>query len=659
MVPCADPTIPALPMPAAQPPSARSDDGAPAAPLPAGGWFGRYLRVDLTGGEARAVSIAPAVSRMLVGGVGLGTWILARETPPGFDPLGDAAALVLAFGPLVGTPLTTSAKLAFVAKSPLTGRLNDALSSSGFAIAGKRTGFDAIVLTGRARVPSVVLLDGDRLEVVPCPALWGHDLRLDALDAQLAATHPGYELTVAGLAAEHLVRYAGLANNGRHAGRGGLGAVLAAKQIKAVGVRGKRAVPLAHPERAVAIARDLARRSLGPATEKYRALGTVANLATFNRLAALPTRNFQESTFEGAAALSGEALHETRARGRSACSGCTIGCEHFFEVAPGTKPVKAEYENVFALGPLCGVSDPEVVLRASGACDALGLDTISAGGTIAFAMECAERGLFAGTPWEAEASGLRFGDGARLCGLLEAIAHRRPGLGALLAEGSRRVAEILGPPAPDFAPHVKGLEIPGYEPRALQTMALGFAVSPRGADHNRSGAYEVDFSGRVDRLAGAPEAAPLAVEAEDRAAVLDALILCKFLRRALRDVHEEAAEMLAAVTGCAFTGPEVQAVARRIVLLKRLFNAREGWTAAEDTLPARFFEAPLPGGAARGAVLTRAQLDGMKRAYHAVRGLSEDGSVPEEALTAAGLDALGLDWRPAHERSGVRPGQVG
>lgn len=596
--------------------------------------------------------LEPAALRAVVGGVGLGALLLLRETPPGFDPLGEDAALVLAFGPLVGTPLTTSAKLAFVAKSPLTGRLNDALSSSSFAVAGKKTGFDALVFVGRAPAPSVVLLDEDRLEIAPCPDLWGRDLLLSELTAELTARHPGHELTIAGLAAERQVRYAGLANNGRHAGRGGLGAVLAAKRVKAIGVRGGRRIPLADPGRAVEISRDLARRSLGPATEKYRELGTVANLATFNRLAALPTRNFQESTFAGAAAISGETLKLTRERGRGSCASCAIGCEHFYEVAPGAPLVKTEYENLFAFGPLCGVGDPEVVLRASLACDELGLDTISTGASIAFAMECAERGLFAGTPWEADAAGLRFGDGARMLALIEAIARRAGPLGDLLAEGTRRAAEAIGPPAPDFAPHVKGLEIPGYEPRALQTMALGFAVSSRGADHNRSGAYEVDFSGRVDRLAGSPEAALGAVETEDRAAVLDSLILCKFLRRALTDVHAEAAEMVRAVTGVDLGADGVRATARRIVLLRKLFNIREGWTPAEDTLPSRFFDAPLPTGAARGAQLSREQLEAMKRAYHAARGLREDGSVPPEAVAAAGLDALGVAWEARGEVEG-------
>ncbi len=643
-----------------------------------GGWFGRYLRVDLATGEARARPIEEAALRALIGGVGLGALLLLRETRPGFDALGEGAALVMAFGPLTGTPLTTSAKLAIVAKSPLTDRLNDALTSSSFALAGKRAGFDAIVLTGRAAEPSVALIDGDRVEIVPCPDLWGQDLPVSEAAAALEARHPGYELSIVGPAGERLVRYAGLANGGRHAGRGGLGAVLGSMRVKAVGVRGSGRVPIASPERTLAISRDLAARSLGPATEKYREIGTVANLAALNRLAALPTRNFQQGTFEGAAALSGEALRLTRERGRGSCAGCTIGCEHFFDAgfgaqgappgarpgapsvepgshAPGAAPVKAEYESVFALGPLCGVADPGIVLAASRACDELGLDTISTGATIAFAMECAERGLLSGAPWARGAEGLRFGDGERVLSLIGDIARRRGPLGDLLAEGTRRAARAIGPPAPDFAPHVKGLEIPGYEPRALQTMALGFAVSPRGADHNRSGAYEVDLSGAADRLAATPEAARGAVETEDRAAVMDSLILCKFLRGALRDLFAEAAEMLEAVTGAGAGPADVRAAARRIVLLKRLFNAREGWTPAEDTLPARFFDAPLPGGVARGARLSRGQLAAMLRAYYAARGLREDGTIPVEAIAAAGLEGLaGVDAPSAEAREEVR-----
>src|SRR5438128_11844529 len=230
-------------------------------------------------------------------------------------------------------------------------------------------------------------------------------------------------------------------------------------------------------------------------------------------------------------------------------------------------------------------------------CDQLGLDTISAGATIAFAMECAEKGLLTEPR-------LRFGNSELLLALLEKIS-RREGLGALLAEGTRRAALQIGGEAADFAPHVKGLELPGYEPRALQTMALGFAVGSRGADHNRSGAYEVDFSARADRLHGSPEAARLAVETEDRAALMDSLILCKFLRGVFADLFTESAELLARVTGWNLSAEELRTVAQRIVTAKKLFNVREGWTPAEDTLPSRFFSEDLPSNGIAGASLPR------------------------------------------------------
>jgi aldehyde:ferredoxin oxidoreductase len=609
-----------------------------------GGYFERYLRIDVTRGRAESVPIEETALRAVVGGVGLGALLLLRETPRAVDPLSPEASVIFSFGPLGGTPLTTSAKLAVVAKSPLTGRITDALTSSDFALSGKRTGYDALLITGRAPELSLVLVDEEQVRIVPAGDLWGAHTSIAAVEEHLRGAHHGFEFAVIGVAGEHLVRYAGIVNGGRHAGRGGLGAALGAKQIKAVGVRGRRRVPIADLERTVALSRDLARRSLGPATEKYRELGTVANLAAFNRLAVLPAHNFQASTFEGVDALSGEQLRLTRQQGRSSCAGCTIGCGHFFRAEGGT-PVKAEYESVFAFGPLCGVRDPDQVLQAVRACDQLGLDTISAGGTIAFAMECAERGLFPEGPLAQDADGLRFGDGTRLLSLLDAIAHRRGALGDLLAEGSRLAAERIGPPAPDFAPHVKGLEIPGYEPRALQTMALGFAVGSRGADHNRSGAYEADFSGKVDRLDAGPEAAVHAIETEDRAAAMDSLILCKFLRGALVDFFGETAGMLEAVTGLDFSAANLRAASARVVLLKRFFNLREGWTSAEDTLPARFFDAELPGGVARGVRLSRKRLDTMIRAYYAGRGLLEDGSIPPEVWERMGLGPLvGVDW---------------
>jgi aldehyde:ferredoxin oxidoreductase len=596
--------------------------------MPAGGYFGRALVVNV--GDRAAVSapllLGDDVLRAYLGGVGLGTWLMHRLAPPGVDPLAPDAPLAFVFSPLVGTPLTTSAKFAVVAKSPLTGLLTDALASSRFAIAGKLTGNDAIVVRGRAADLSVLLVDGRedggaaRLE--PTPELAG----LPAAQAEAAVRERfgrGWQTAAIGPAGERQVRYATVSHDGRHAGRGGLGAVLGAKNLKAVLVRSATQVRVHDQAAVLAAAKDLRARSFGPATAKYRELGTLANLLAFNAVSTLPTRNFTAATFDGAPRLAAEELHELRGVARNSCASCSIGCEHIYSRRGGGSQ-RMEYENVFALGPLCGVSDPDDVFAASARCDELGLDTISAGGTVAWAMECAERGLI-DAPW------LRFGDGPALLRALDLIGSRT-GLGELLAQGSRQAAEIVGGGSIAFAPQVKGLELPGYEPRTLQAMALGLAVNARGADHNRSGAYEADLSGEHDRLDGGPAHVAAAVGTEDRAAVMDSMILCKFLRGVFDDPFTEWAALVSAVTGWDVDAAELRATARRIVLAKRVFNLREGATAADDTLPRRLLETPLELGSGRRAALTEDRLRTMVGGYYAARGWDAEGRPGREDL---------------------------
>jgi aldehyde:ferredoxin oxidoreductase len=595
-----------------------------------GGYFGRALVVDVTDGSSETLELPEAVLRGCIGGAGLGAWLMHRLAPAGVDPLGPEAPIAFVFSPLVGTPLTTSAKFAVVAKSPLTGMLNDALASSHFAIAGKLTGHDAIVVRGAREQPSVLLVDGEGARLQPAPELWG--LSAAAAEERLRARHgAGWRAAAIGPAGERLVRYATVSHDGRHAGRGGLGAVLGAKRIKAVAVHGAgERPPLADPGSVRAAARALRERSFGPATAKYRELGTLANLLAFNEIAALPSRNFQAAGFDGARQLAAEELHELRGVARNNCASCTIGCEHIYAGGDGAR-VRVEYENVFALGPLCGVSDPDAVLAASARCDDLGLDTISAGGTIAWAMECVERGLI-DAPW------LRFGEASALLRALDEIATRGTELGAMLAEGSRRAAAEVGQGSECFAPHVKGLELPGYEPRTLQAMALGFAVNARGADHNRSGAYEADLSGEHDRFAGGERQVVAAIETEDRAALMDSLILCKFLRGVFEDPFAEWAALLAAVTGWDVDGEELRRTARRIVVAKRLFNLREGWTRAEDWLPDRFLGEELELDSGRRAALTAERLRGMIDVYYEGRGLDPAGRPSAETSAELGLN---------------------
>ena len=494
-----------------------------------------------------------------------------------------------------------------------------------------------------------LLVDGDGTRLVDAAGLAG--LSAAEADGRLRdRLGRGWRVAAIGPAGECGVRYATISHDGRHAGRGGLGAVMGAKNLKAIAVRAAGKIETADPDAVLAAARDLRARSFGPATAKYRELGTLANLLAFNAISTLPTRNFQAATFDGAEKLAAEAVADAPEGGpgsdpgadsdpepvagmrrvaRSSCASCTIGCEHIYRVGRGKK-VRVEYENVFALGPMCGVSDPAAVLAASARCDDLGIDTISAGGTIAWAMECAQRGLI-DAPW------LRFGDADALLRALDEIGDQGTPLGALLAEGSKSASRTVGGDSGTFAPHVKGLEMPGYEPRTLHAMALGLAVNARGADHNRSGAYEADLSGDLDRLDGGDAHVAAAIETEDRAAVMDSMILCKFLRGVFTDPFEEWAALLSGVTGWDLTGGELRATARRIVMAKRVYNIREGWQPADDWLPDRLLNEPLSLPSGRVATLTADRLRAMIDSYYKMRGLD-----PEGCPDLATVDDLGL-----------------
>jgi len=542
------------------------------------GYHGAYLRINVSSGSLRRVFIPHDVLERYLGGVGLGTWICRNEGGAEHDPLAPGAPLVFCLSPLVGTPLTTSAKFAVVARSPLTGYLCDAISSSHFAIAAKRAGYDAYAIVGRAPALSRLVVDDGRVHLSEEGGLRGRPAAECGLD--------GFRTAAIGPAGEHAVRYAMISNDGRHAGRGGLGAVMGAKNLKAFSVRGTQHVEVADPKGIVAEARRLSELSFGPATAKYRELGTIANVLAFNRLNTLPAHNFRDSSFAGARDISAEALHEMNRVGRESCAACTIGCEHIFR-APGGEPVRLEYESVFALGPLLGISDREALIEAARLCDHHGVDTISLGGTLACWME---------------AGRMPFGDAAAVLDMIPRIA-RREGEGEVLAEGARRVAERLG--RPELAMHVKGLEIPGYDPRALPAMALGFAVGTRGADHNRSSAYELDFSTEAFDVRGV-------VEHENRAAAMDSLILCKFLRGVFKDFAREGAELLRLVT--AFDVDLVEAGAA-ICDLRKEFNVACGWRREEDTLPERLLAGKL----------TRERLGSMIADYYRERGWSPEG----------------------------------
>ena len=600
------------------------------------GYNGSALIVDLGLRKSRRMPLDEDVLRRFIGGTGLGAYLLYKHCPPAVEPLAPENPLIFVCSPLVGSRLTTSSKFAVLAKSPLTGFIGDSLSSSFMSTELKNAGMDALIITGKSASPCLLSINDGEVEYLDATDLLG----MTTSETERAVKERlGRRTRVAciGPAGENLVRFASVTNDGgRQAARTGPGAVMGAKNLKAIAVRGTQAVAVQDYDALNAIGRDLTRRSLGPATEKYRTLGTMANVSVFNRLGTLPTHNFQQSTFEAADSVSAERFHQTHFVKNAHCANCTIGCEKVL-VTDDDKRAKGrmEYESAFALGPLVGVSDANAVIRASVMCDELGMDTISAGATIAWAMECFEKGIL--TAADTGGVSLRFGSGDALLEYVRLIGERK-GIGNLLAEGSLRASQIVGQGSDAWAMQVKGLEMPGYEPRSLKTMALGLAVSTRGACHNRSSAYEADFSAKVDRLAVDDKRGRIAADGEDFSAVLDSLIWCKFLRKAFDDLYEESAEIYTHITGWDMNADDLRLAGERINNLKKQFNIREGWRRSDDTLPPRVFQETLPTGVAAGVGLDKQDLDMMIQGYYRARGWRKDGTIPMGKLQELGLD---------------------
>ncbi|MHB1417332.1 MAG: aldehyde ferredoxin oxidoreductase C-terminal domain-containing protein, partial [Chloroflexota bacterium] len=359
-----------------------------------------------------------------------------------------------------------------------------------------------------------------------------------------------------------------------------------------------------------------------------------------NRIAALPTRNFQKTTFEGAEKISGEYMYSHHREKAVACSGCAIACEQIASVKDGAYAgarTSVDYESLYALGPNCGIDYFPGIIKAIELCDYYGMDTMSTGVSVAFAMEAFERGLL--TENDTDGLHLNFGNHEAAVGLIHKIAHRE-GIGDLLADGVKRAAAKLGGGSENFAMHIKGLEMCGYDPRGLKTFALGLAVGTRGGCHNRSGAYEPDMKGHVNRFEVDPTRGKLARDQENYAAIFDSLVLCKFIRGCFKDFHGQAAELYTLATGLEMTPEELKLTGERVWNMKKAFNIREGWTKADDWLPPRFLHEPIPDGVARGVYLTEEELRMMIDSYYEARGWTAEGLIPPKKLRELGLGDL-------------------
>jgi len=608
------------------------------------GWFGKSLRVDLTHETVTVEEINPQVAKDFIGCRGLGVKYLYDEVDPAVDPLSPENKLIFSTGPLTGTPVPTGNRYAVVTKSPLTGALSRSNSGGDWPTEMKRTGFDQFIFEGRAARPVYLWVNNDQVEIRPAEHLWGKTVP-ETEDALLEETASKAKVACIGPAGERLVKIAAIMNDKhRTAARSGVGAVMGSKNLKAVVVRGTRKVPVADPTLLQEL-NHLVRSEVGCDVKKGSALreyGTAYIPLVTNEIGILPTRNFQTGVFEGVDNISGHVLKEKYLIRAKPCFGCPIACGRATRVEDaqyGGEGEGPEYETIVTLGSACGVDNLAAITKANYLCNELGLDTISAGMTIACAMEMYEKGILS----EGDVGrSLHFGDADAVIALVQQMAYRQ-GFGDALAEGSYRLANKYG--HPEFSITTKKLEFPGYDPRGAKGMGLLYATSNIGASHmvGHLGYPEIfGFPAKTDPLT-TKDKPGLVKLFEDVFAVVDAAGLCVFLAirylfdrnltlRPTRLVH-----LMNHVTGAAYTAESLLQAGERIYNLERLFLLKAGFTKADDTLPKRMLEEPLPDGPGKGHVV---ELDQMLREFYHLRGWDENGIPRLEKLQSLGLISL-------------------
>ena len=614
--------------------------------------MGYLAWIDLITGDVERRPPDAALARQFLGGRGLGAALLFRHLADVEDPLAPGNPLIFTAGPLTGTPWPTGSRTHVTFHSPLTGVYGYANSGGFFGAALRRAGYDGLVITGRAGEPVVLDVTPDGVSIRPAGDLWGQGVRAthDALATD------GARVAAIGPAGEQRVRIAAIVNDrARAAARCGGGAVMGSKHLKAVTVRGRAEISLP-PAFRDAARQAFQRVRAHPNVAGLRDYGTVLLVASKNLSGDLPAYNHQQGQVAWASQVDAEAVAGYTRRSKG-CFACPIACGRFTEIENGPHAGELEgpeYETLDALGPMCGIEDLEAIIHANRLCNDLGLDTISTGVVIAFAMECHQRGLLDDADFS-----LEWGDVDTLLGLIRAIAHRR-GLGDLLAEGVRRAAEAIGGDAHRYALHVKGLELPRQEPRIAKGFSLGHVTSNRGADHLYA-LPTIDLAGNLEAAQRLfpPEIVPQLMETDDETykpdlvvlgehycAVTDALGVCKFTTTETYALYpEDLARGVSALWDEDLTGEDLLAAGERVVNLERLYNVRLGLSRADDHLPERFVEESLPVVAFAGEeqeevvhVGALRDVEGMLDRYYRLRGWDENGIPSPETVRRLELD---------------------
>lgn len=599
------------------------------------GYMGRVLRVDLSSRTAKAEELPVELYKLMLGGNGLAAWLLFKEVPAGADPFGPENKIVFATGPLNGTLVPMASKFCAAYKSPLTGGYMDSFSGSLFGVEMKYAGYDALILEGKSEKPVYVLIADDKVEFRDASHIWGKD-SFTAQSLVKAETGDARVLAI-GQAGENLVRYACVIGESRAFGTGGMGAVLGAKGCKALACRGTGTVMVSSPDAVSAFADKMyARISSSLPAEVLSAFGTPVHTMVLDAIGGLPVRNFTAGRLPGAEALSGELLRERFTRKTLACQGCCVPCAMLTEVASGpyagTRTLGPEFQAITSIGSNLGCADMTSVLRADYLSDYYGVGQISAGNCIAWAMECFEKGIL--SLKDTGGLDLRFGNSAAAPEMMRRIALRE-GLGDLLAEGVKRAAMKVGGGAEEFACHIKGMEVSGFEPRSLRSQAAGFAVSNRGPIHNEVRPLSEFFAGADWN--NMKEAGRLAKEMSDWTSVANSMVWCLSTERVLDiRISAIAAEMLDCVTGWGWGTGELTLLGERVQALERAFNVREGFGRKDDKLPRRMMSEPVGKWAAVSPEVMDTILDG----YYVARGWDKNGIPTDGTMRRLGLGGL-------------------
>ena len=607
-----------------------------------GGFWQSLLRVNLTDQTIRKETISEEMFRKYVGGALLSDKLLYDELAPGIDPLGPDNKLVFFAGPLTGTKAICASRMGVATKSPLTGTICNSFSGGHLPVELKYAGYDMIVIEGISKEPVYLVIKDDKVSIRSAEKLWG----INALDTQTYLKEElqdqNYRIACIGPAGENVSLLSSIINEQRAMGRKGVGAVMGSKKLKAIAVRGTQTVPVADAD---LLSKGIAEfaKALKDSPFAYPVFAHVGSSSAVDATQAVgvfPSRNFSDTGSEDYTAIGPEAMAEYKVR-RNNCFGCPLGCSQVRMAKNGNYAGIAtegpEYETIYSFGSMLGIKDPQFIFAMDRLCDELGIDTISAGVTISMAMELHEKGLLPNP----EGLDLSWGNEDTIERLVRMMSYRE-GFGAKLSDGTRIFGHEMGNGAEKYAMHVKGLELPAYDPRGLKAQGLNFATAYNGADHNRGYAFQevfgMPFPYPVERLAIKGKGI-LTKFNQDFSGAFDVPTLCEFPTQLAmpHNAQEVVAVQLTGATGIEFTKDDVWLLGERLNNLTRMFNVREGFSRKDDTLPRRFLEEGLSGGLSKGERISAEDFNAMLDEYYEARGWDANGIPREEKLKELGL----------------------